>query len=63
MLTRVTWRWCAHPRRGGHTLWKGNPKVREEAEVGDLEGLMLQREIVRREKRPRMATGKDRRAQ
>jgi hypothetical protein len=47
MSTRVTQRLCAHPRWEGLTLWKGNPKVREEAKVEDQEGLTLQREILR----------------
>jgi hypothetical protein len=37
---------------------EGNHNVREEAEVGDWEGLTLQREILRRERGPKLETGK-----
>jgi hypothetical protein len=42
---------------------EGYPKVREEDEVGDWEGLTLRRETLRRERRPKLETEKERRAQ
>jgi hypothetical protein len=41
----------------------GNPKAREEAEVVDQEGLTLWRETLRRERRLKLETGKERSAQ
>jgi hypothetical protein len=63
MPTRVTRRWCAHPRWEGLTLQKGNTKAREEVKVGDREGLALWRETLRRERRLKLETEKERRAQ
>jgi hypothetical protein len=40
-----------------------NPKVREEVKVGDQEGLTLQRETLRQDRRPKLETRKERRAQ
>jgi hypothetical protein len=40
-----------------------NPKVREEAEVGDRDSLTLWRETLRQERRPKFETEKERRAQ
>jgi hypothetical protein len=60
--TRVTRHQCAHPQQEGITLRKGNPKVREEAKVGDQEDLTLRRETLRRERRPKLETWKERRA-
>jgi hypothetical protein len=61
--TRVTRSRCAHPWREDLTLRKGNPKVREEAEVGDLLGLTLQRETLRWERRPKLEISKEKRTQ
>jgi hypothetical protein len=41
----------------------GNPKARKEAEVVDQEGLTLWRETLRRERRLKLETGKERSAQ
>jgi hypothetical protein len=40
-----------------------NPKVREEAEVGDRDGLTLRRETLRQERRPKFETEKERRGE
>jgi hypothetical protein len=42
---------------------EGNPKARGELTVGDQEGLTLQRETLRLEKKLKLETGKVRRAQ
>jgi hypothetical protein len=42
---------------------EGKPNMREEAEVGDREGLTLRRETLRQERKPKLETGKERRAQ
>jgi hypothetical protein len=53
---------CTSSTRRPHPL-EGNPKKREEAEVGDQEGLTLHRETLRQERRLKLETGKERRAQ
>jgi hypothetical protein len=42
---------------------EGNPKVREEGKLGDQKGLTLRRETLRPERKLKLETRKERRAQ
>jgi hypothetical protein len=48
---------CTSSMESSYPL-EGNPKAREEAEVGDWEDHTLRREILRRESRPKLETGR-----